>query len=154
REIHLAALRLASELGFEHVTVEMISTQAGISPRTFFNYFPSKERAVAFGPAAVADNLVEEFTSAGTASADVVLHDVTELLIRSLAEHPLDRDELGLLFSVAERTPAVQAAFFAEFGTLERRIIEITTQRLNDSSHCELPTLVAGVALAAVRAGL
>ncbi|MEV6592561.1 TetR/AcrR family transcriptional regulator [Streptomyces acidicola] len=38
-----AALRLAIEHGLENVTVDAISTVAGVSPRTFFNYFDSRD---------------------------------------------------------------------------------------------------------------
>jgi AcrR family transcriptional regulator len=38
-----AAVRLAAEQGAEHVTVEAISEAAGVSARTFFNYFDSRD---------------------------------------------------------------------------------------------------------------
>ncbi len=44
--IEHGALELALEHGYENVTVEMICERAMISPRTFFNYAGSKERAV------------------------------------------------------------------------------------------------------------
>ncbi|MEV4559297.1 TetR family transcriptional regulator [Kitasatospora sp. NPDC049285] len=42
-----AAIRLAVERGFEHVRVEDIAEAAGVSPRTFNNYFSSKGEAIA-----------------------------------------------------------------------------------------------------------
>jgi AcrR family transcriptional regulator len=41
-----AAQRLVLAHGFDAVTVEAIAEAAGISPRTFFNYFESKDDAV------------------------------------------------------------------------------------------------------------
>ncbi|QHZ00131.1 Transcriptional regulator, TetR family [Streptomyces sp. S4.7] len=40
-----AAVRLAAEHGAENVTVDAISNAAGVSPRTFFNYFDSRDDA-------------------------------------------------------------------------------------------------------------
>ncbi|MGO9925535.1 MAG: TetR family transcriptional regulator, partial [Mycobacterium sp.] len=48
-DIRDAAVRLARERGFDRVTIEDIGVAAGISPRTFFNYFPNKESAIAYG---------------------------------------------------------------------------------------------------------
>lgn len=44
--IHRAAAEQALENGLEQATIEKITTEVGISRRTFFNYFPSKEDAI------------------------------------------------------------------------------------------------------------
>ncbi|MGR6921458.1 TetR/AcrR family transcriptional regulator [[Actinomadura] parvosata] len=44
--IRRAAVRIALDQGVEAATVEAISAAADISPRTFFNYFASKEEAL------------------------------------------------------------------------------------------------------------
>ncbi|MGV9849112.1 acyl-CoA-like ligand-binding transcription factor [Streptomyces sp. NPDC003442] len=43
-----AAVRLTVERGFDKVKVEDIAEAAGVSPRTFNNYFSSKAEAIAF----------------------------------------------------------------------------------------------------------
>ena len=45
-ETHRAALELVAERGLAGVTVEMIAERAGISPRTFFNHWATKEAAL------------------------------------------------------------------------------------------------------------
>ena len=41
-----AAVKLVSENGLDKTTIEAISSQANVSPRTFFNYFDTKEDAL------------------------------------------------------------------------------------------------------------
>jgi AcrR family transcriptional regulator len=41
-----AAVRLAVERGFDRVLVEDVASAAGVSPRTFNNYFSSKAEAI------------------------------------------------------------------------------------------------------------
>jgi AcrR family transcriptional regulator len=44
--LHDAAAEVALQDGIESVTVDGVADAAGVSPRTFFNYFPCKEDAV------------------------------------------------------------------------------------------------------------
>lgn len=45
REIHRAALELFEQQGVRATTVPEIAARAGVSPRTFFRYFSTKEEA-------------------------------------------------------------------------------------------------------------
>ena len=47
--LHDAAVRLATEHGLDRITVEAIADDAGVSRRTFSNYFGSKEEALMYG---------------------------------------------------------------------------------------------------------
>lgn len=46
RHLHEAALALATEQGLSEATVDAIAAAAGVSRRTFFNYYATKEDAI------------------------------------------------------------------------------------------------------------
>jgi AcrR family transcriptional regulator len=65
RSIQFAVLELAADRGLDQVTVDEVSRVANISPRTFFNYFPSKEAAmVGEDPLEVQPRLIDAFVDA------------------------------------------------------------------------------------------
>ena len=91
RAIQLAALELASERGFDHVTVDEISHAANVSPRTFFNYFPSKESAIIGELPELPDEAsIERFIEAGP--AEPILDGMGRLLIAAIETGGLDGD--------------------------------------------------------------
>ena len=59
--MHLAALELVAEHGLAHVTVEQIAERAGVSQRTLFNYWGTKEAVVLGVEPESARHLVEAF---------------------------------------------------------------------------------------------
>lgn len=62
-----AALSLALRDGLDAATIDAISERADISPRTFFNYFDSKESAIlGVHPIEVTDELADQYLSTRT----------------------------------------------------------------------------------------
>lgn len=61
--LHDAAARLTLEKGPEAVTTEQIAASANVSPRTFFNYFSTKEDAIlGLQEPSIDDRLLEGFS--------------------------------------------------------------------------------------------
>ncbi|MBT0955813.1 TetR family transcriptional regulator [Alphaproteobacteria bacterium KMM 3653] len=55
RDIQIATLELAAQKGLDQVTTEEIAAAAGVSTRTFFNYFVNKESAAIGTPPPYSD---------------------------------------------------------------------------------------------------
>lgn len=92
RAIQLAAVELASERGFDRVTIDEISHLANVSPRTFFNYFPSKESAIIGElPELPDEERIERFIAAGP--REPILDGVGELLIAAIDTGELAGDD-------------------------------------------------------------
>ena len=67
-DIRGAAVTLAQARGFDKVTIDEICIEAGVSTRTFFNYFPSKDHILlAFGEMQLAklESAIEEARRTG-----------------------------------------------------------------------------------------
>lgn len=91
RAIQLAVITLAGERGIDKVTIEDISRMADISPRTFFNYFPSKDAAlVGDTPHLASEDDIARFVSGG--SEGNMLEQLAELLSASLKRTEADRE--------------------------------------------------------------
>ncbi|MER1995065.1 MAG: TetR family transcriptional regulator [Arthrobacter sp.] len=103
-----AARALTAEHGLGGFTVEELCEQVGISRRTFFNYFPSKEDAVLGAPAALPKELTEPFIAAGSASPGLspsLLQDLVDLAVAHMESMAVSRSELAQLKEALNTEP-------------------------------------------------
>jgi AcrR family transcriptional regulator len=153
-DIRDAAVRLALERGFDKVTIEEICVEAGISTRTFFNYFPNKESAIAYGPSDLPAELAEDFVAAGPAPYRVVLAELITLAAHHLRDMPPLRERAAGMLELAKTSPAVLAAFLAELERFQNQLTDIVARRQKMRPDDEIPALIAALALTAVRSGI
>jgi AcrR family transcriptional regulator len=157
RLLRRVALELAAERGAANVTVEDIAEAADVSPRTFFNYFPSKEAAM-FGSnpdqgmklrerialESPGEPALEALRAVMIAGAGTVVED-----LRELGGDPADW--LRRMKTV-RKDPHLRAAHTAQMANLERTITEALAQRLGtDPDRDPYPGLLCAVAVGAFR---
>jgi AcrR family transcriptional regulator len=149
-----AAVRLMADRGYEATSTDEIARAAGVSPRTFFNYFPTKESAVVHAPQAITDDLAAEFIAKGKARHPVVVTDLIGLLVEHIGEqHPSRRDFEGIN-AVAREHPTVLAAMLSTFEDFTEQIADIVARRLGMLADEEVPQMIAGLAIITVRTGM
>ncbi len=153
-DIRDAAVRLARQRGFDKVTIDEICAEAGVASRTFFNYFPNKESAIAYGPSDIPPELVAEFVAAGKAPYSVVLAELITLAAHHLRDMPPARDQAEACLELAKTTPAVLSAFLADLERFQNQLTELVVRRQKMRPDNEMAVLISALALTAIRSGI
>ena len=128
RDIQSAALALALEHGYDHVTTEMIAQQSGISVRTFFNYFANKDAAIVGSPPCISDAAYERFRS----SRGPVVSDLMDALAVMLPRSNDDRERIRMIDLLLTRTPELEPLFVTSMQILGRQLSEMALERLGE----------------------
>ncbi len=152
--LHQAALQLVAERGLDGVSVDDIAARADVSPRTFFNYFPTKDDAVlGLDPAGV--SLAAGRFTARPADEDPVtaLRAVQAEQAAAMADEPAGVWPLRL--RVIEEHPVLLARLHATFAASERALAEAIAARTGTRVGIDVhPTLLAAVASTVIRTSL
>ncbi|WP_246221274.1 TetR/AcrR family transcriptional regulator [Phytoactinopolyspora mesophila] len=99
-----AAMELAMRHGVGNITAESIADAADVSPRTFHNYFSSKEEAIV---AVVADNAGEMIEAFRARPPEEPVWDALENALVGLFETPdqTDDEQIARLVFIRENAP-------------------------------------------------
>jgi AcrR family transcriptional regulator len=139
RALHDAARQLIERQGLDGTTIEQICAAVDVSPRTFFNYFPSKAAAALNLPdTAISAETIARFRSA---EGDVV--PALCELIGASADHSIDRAQMKALIT---QRPELFPAFTQWMGAVREQFIQLAQERTSSSD-------VAAAAVALVMTG-
>ena len=105
KKIQAAAIELAVRDGLPNVTTEAIARHAGISTRTFFNYYPYKEAAL-MGPPPDYPPEASEIFIAGKGR---LIEDLGLLIEAHLARYLNERELIGAMLALSDKDPKLEA---------------------------------------------
>src|SRR3954468_13613233 len=152
--LHGAALRLVAERGFDDVTIEDIAAAADVSPRTFFNYFGSKEDVIV-NPEPDRVERLRALLASHTSADEQPLDVIESVLPASLDELTDRREEWLLRLRLVREIPALTPRHLAAYDAMERALIDDVVRRTGQDATTDIiPLLVAGAAMTALRAAI
>lgn len=150
-EIAAAALLLFSDRGFAGVTVDEIVAAAGVSRRTFFRYFDTKEDALLADYPELTGRLAESLTGCG----DGDLFEAMRSGLHGLAEWYVQRSDAVLERSKMIRDTSQLAARNLEFlSQWERAVALAVAARIGRDPGDLLARTAGAVIVGAFRAAL
>lgn len=152
--LHLAALQLVAERGLDAVSVDDIAERAEVSPRTFFNYFPSKVDAVVGLDPTTPFQVSSDFSARPATESPVqALRAVQRARAQEMAE---EEEELWpLRMTVIDAHPSLVQRLIAAFGEAEAALAEAVAERTATRVGVDVyPTLLAAVQGCAMRISL
>jgi AcrR family transcriptional regulator len=143
--LQAAALRLALERGPENVRVEDIAEAAGVSPRTYNNYFSSREQAIV--AAIAADRAAHVAAAVADRPAEVGLGDAVIDAVVGLYTDPGDHPRDALLMIAS--SSALRACYVDTVTTIEAPLAGVIVERCPGIEHLTAHVLSAAVGAAA-----
>jgi AcrR family transcriptional regulator len=143
--LNVAAIQLALEQGLENVRVPDIAARAGVSPRTFNNYFSSVAEAVCALAAersmALADLLRQRPTTETLAEA------VTNALVEVHSSPEYQKEVIRLIIT----TPLLRAEFFKTIIARDNAFADAIAERVGSPPGDLFPQILAAAYSSATR---
>lgn len=143
-----AALRLFAERGYEHTTVEEIADAAGISVRTLFRYYSSKQHLL-LGD--VAQGRINALRTALWArpSSETPLVAIEGALDDLDLTDPAEREEVLARFALLTRQPSLLTIYVVLNRNLAGVVADFVAQRTGSAVTDLYPQMVAAATSAA-----
>jgi AcrR family transcriptional regulator len=157
--IHRIAVERALAVGPANVTAAEISDAAGVSARTFFNYFPSKEDAMlGFHEALPTDEELAEFAES---TEPDLLHELVDLMRNVFSSSPTDHDIMRDRRELVRQHPDLLQRQMARVFAVEQRITPEVAERMGThpsfrelSDHRAAAQMLVQLAISVIRTAI
>jgi AcrR family transcriptional regulator len=136
RAILLAAITVVRDRGLEAATVDEIARIADVSPRTFFNYFSSKEEAIVGDGPELPD---AEAQDAFVHDRSPIMPAISRLFASAITPALHDQELILLRRAITKENPEIGGRRWASIHRFEGQLTDLVARRLAD----ENPALAA-----------
>ena len=147
--MHRAALELVHEHGLSGVTVEAIAQRAGVSTRTFFNHWTTKESAIIGvlmqSEDGIAEKLRERIEESGPRAG------LRSVMREALAAAPVDLELRELKKQVMASEPKLHTLSSGNLLSVQTQMIETLAASLEGEHAHERATLSVQICFAVTR---
>lgn len=124
------ARRLTAERGLNGFTIEELCHEVGVSRRTFFNYFPSKEEAViGVDESEQAERFAAAFLVLGSRGWPAVVDDLIRIAVEYVRETEHSLTEHAEFITAVAREPKLLARFMSVTREREQQLSELVAAR-------------------------
>jgi AcrR family transcriptional regulator len=124
---------LTAERGLNGYTVEELCERVGVSRRTFFNYFPSKEGAVVGMAPEIDRELLAEFHAIAdrprAESTSTLIDDLGALAVAHVVRAGITREEIAQLTAAVAREPKLIGAMVLSGEEQHRALVAVIAER-------------------------
>jgi AcrR family transcriptional regulator len=139
REIERAAWELFATVGFDRATVEEISRNAGVSRRTFFRYFRTKEELLSFSVEHFGQRVAQRFAEAPMSRKPLMAMEDAILSLLQEKKHDArqPREMLSLMFEEPNLRGRFLCALSRWVPALSKELAKRKAYR-GDAARCDL----------------
>jgi AcrR family transcriptional regulator len=150
----IAAMRLAVERGLDNVHVDDIAAEAGVSPRTFSNYFASKYEAICALPMDRAQQIGKALRE--RPAAEPLWEAITHAVLQQYAaadQAPEKNWITGVRLVVS--SPVLQGEYLKSNYVMQHVLAEAIAERTGTDTESDMfPLVIAGAVTAATQVAM